>query len=159
MPITYGPNEAFETARTVIVTQLTALIAAMAAVSPKLTAVFSTHLADPALTFNSATVGIPAFEMEFPAMKSSPAGPVINILAQVEIRVLIGNRNAFMDEITISRLCNSVVNWFEEHRNLGSSFVLWKTARVETAVRFEDTDTIGGRVTLVIRSTEAYVAA
>lgn len=164
MPAVYGTNAAFDTVRTAVVTQMTALIAAMtsALVVPRFAAagVYSAHLAEPALVFNSISIGIPAIEMEFPAMKGSPAGSVINMICTVELRVLTGNSTSYLDEITIAQLCNSVVNWLEEHRGtFGTGIVVWQTAQVETAVRFADTDTIGGRVKFLLRTTEAFVAA
>lgn len=164
MPTVYGTNSSFDTMRTAVATQMTALVNAMIAGSivPRFaaTGVYSTHWAEPMLVFNSVSIGIPSIEMEFPAMKGSPAGSVINMICTVELRVLTGNTPDYLDEITVARLCNSIVNWLEIHRGtFGTGIVVWKTAQVETAVRFTDTDTIGGRVRFTLRTTEAFVAA
>jgi hypothetical protein len=165
MSTVYGTNSDFDVARTVVASQLTALQNAMilAGTDPRINsaaaAIYSTHLGDPALVFNSVSIGIPTIDMAFPAMKSSPAGAVINMLFHVDLRVMIGNSNAYNDEVKTLQICNSIVNWLETHRNMGSNFVLWETQGVESGVRFEDTDTVGGLIKFTMRITEAYVAA
>lgn len=161
MATQYGTFTSFESARTLVVAELTALAANMVtnAISPAIASVHSTHLADPALTFNAVSVGIISSEDEFPAMKSDPGGPYIASYVTVEVRVMIGNRNAYMDEIKIGRLLSSIQNWLQENRALDASNRVWNTMRTTIGDRFGDTDTIGGTLQFVVRSCNLYTAA
>lgn len=161
MATQYGTFTSFETARTLIVTELNALKANMVtnSIVPAISSVHSTHHADPALTFNAVSVGQPSAEDEFPALKSDPGGPYITSLVTVEVRVMIGNRNDYMDEIKIGRLLNSIMNWLQENRAMDASNRVWDTMRTTIGDAFDDTDTIGGTLQFLVRSCHSYMAA
>ena len=161
MPTQYGTYTSFESARTLIAAELTALAADMVtnSIDPAIASVHSIHHADPALTFPAVSVGITASEDEFPALKSDPGGPYIRSYIQVDIRVMIGNRNSYMDELKIGRLLNSIQNWLHENRRLDTSNRVWGPMRTTMADEFDDTDTIGGTLSLVVESCHLYTSS
>lgn len=158
MPTQYGSFTPFESARTLVAAELTLLAANMVtnSISPAIASIHSTHLGDPALTFNAVSVGEPSYEDEFPALAAATDGPYITSYVMLEIRVMIGNRNAYMDEIKIGRLLNSIMNWLQENRDLDANNRIWNTMRATIGDRFEDTDTIGGTLQFVVRSCYGY---
>ncbi len=160
MAVSYGTNTAFEAARTALVTTLGNLITQMTTdgVDPLIGAVYSTHLGTVGMTFPAVSIGLPATEGTFVAQKSSPAGPVVDIMLSVDLRIHVGYPNSFHDEIKFMRLANSVVNWLESHRDLQTTGIRLETVfQVESNQEFDDTGTIGGTVSFVARITEAYV--
>lgn len=162
MPTIYGTQDPLEDIRSVVVAEMTALIAQMVTdgTDPAVGAAYSTHWATANLTFPSVSVGIIAAELKFPSLQSSPRGPLVDTHATVEIRVMIGRTNEYMDEIKIMRLCQSVVNWLQEHRTTQTDDVrLWDPMQVEGPQTFSDTDTIGGLVRLVMRRPDIYGAS
>ena len=127
-------------------------------VDPLIAAVYSTHMGTVGMSFPAVSIGLSAVEGELVSGKSSPIGPVIDMMISVDLRIHVGYPNVFHDEIKFMRLANSVVNWMESHRDLQTTGVkletVFQTVSDET---FEDTGTIGGTVSFVIRITEDYV--
>ena len=161
MAVSYGTNTAFETARTTLVTTLGNMLTQMTTdgVSPSFGAVYSTHEGTVGMTMPALTIGLTAADGTLPALKSSPAGPVVDIMIAVALRVHLGYANVYHDEIKFWRLANSVINWFESHRDLETTGPRIESQfRVEAGGKFRDTATLGGTVSFVIRITEAYVA-
>lgn len=161
MATIYGTRDVLEGIRTLIVAELSALKTYMAsnAIDPAIASVHSVHHGDPALTFPAVSAGLTVSDHDLPAAQTASGGPVIVDMVTAEIRIMIGNRNAYMDEIKIARLMQSVMNWMQEQRALSSDYRIWNTMRTENAVRFEDTDTIGGVVTMMIHGAGDYTAA
>jgi hypothetical protein len=161
MATEYGTNTSFETIRDLIVAELNALKTNMVtnSIVPAISAVYANHWADPALTFNAVSVGLTTSEHSTIAQSADPVGPAISDEVNVEIRVMIGYRKIYMDELMIGRLMNSIMNWLQEQRKLDTNYRIWETMRTENGIRFEDTDTIGGQVTVLVRGQGAYTTA
>jgi hypothetical protein len=161
MATIYGTYDPVESTRTLVAAELNLLKADMVtnSIDPAIDTVYTTHFADPDLSFNAVSIGVSTVENEFPAVKSDPGGPYITTFLTVDLRVMIGNRNNYMDEIKISRLCTSIMNWMQENRALDSDHRVWDTVRFTLGDIFDDTDTIGGTVSFVVRSCHLYTAA
>jgi hypothetical protein len=157
----YGTDNPLEEVRTLLTTTLTALIAQMVtdSVDPRFAAVYTSHTGTVPMTFPCATIGTGIITQTFPALKSDPGGPAVSSDVTATIRVLIGYRNAYMDELKIGRLINSTLNWFQEHRALDSGNRIWNELTATVGDSFDETDTIGGTITLLVRSYEGYTAA
>ena len=157
----YGDNNHLEDIRTKMVAQVTALIAQMDTDStdPEIDYVYSTHHGTLALQFNSVSVGVAGVDQSLIAVQSSPSGPVLDALYQIELRVMIGNLNVYHDEIKVGRLCQSLLNWMQENRNLGDQWHIHGESRAELDAVFDDTHTIGGLVTLVAERWQSHSAA
>jgi len=154
MPTTYD-NDAFDDARTAVLTELDELLTYMAAnaIVPKFDAVYDTHWETPALDFNCVSVGI----TDVSDLTLSPNR--VEYLYTIELRIYTGEENTVHAEVTFLRLANSVLNWFRAHAStLTGSFRLKDSipARVESNIFFEDTGAKGGRVTFTIFGVEVY---
>lgn len=157
----YGDYNPFETVRTLLVAELTALAANMVTNStdPAILDVDSDHTGDPALTFPAVSVGITGGVGEMAAWSAAATGPLVSFDVQADIRVMIGNRNEYMDESKLGNLMASIVNWLNENRALDANHRIWGEFQVSLRDTFEDTDTIGGIVTVAVRTHGCYTAS
>ena len=163
MAVSYGTNVYFDGVRTAVATELAALIAQMTtdATSPTFAAAYSHHDTVP-MSFNAVSIGIEAVDIETPGQYATGAGAVVEYLFNVDLRVMVGYRHVYPNEVAVMQLCQSIVNWFEVHRgSIGSApYRLHGNPRVAgTRLVFEDTDTRGGLIEMQISAFEGYTAA
>ena len=161
MADSYGANTYFTTVRAAIATELNALKAAITSGShsPTIDTVYTTHLGTANWSFNAVSIGIAEIPMEEIGGSSTGAGALIQYRFAVDLRVMIGYINTYPDEEKVLKLCQSIVNWFEENRTLGAQFKYVGTQTVRTREVFEDTETIGGLVELTVIENQGYTAA
>lgn len=160
MPSYYGDYSLFETARTLLVAELNALKTNMSSnsIDPAIVDVDADHTGDPALTFPAVSVGITGAVGEMAAWSASSVGPLISFDVQMDVRVMIGDRNDYMDESKLANLMASIINWLNKNRVLDADHQIWGNFQVSLRDTFEDTDTIGGTLSIVVRTHGCYTA-
>lgn len=167
MSTTYGDNNEFEDIRTAVVALMNGLKTQMVtdSVVPAIASVYNKPTADPNITFNAVAVSMESADLDVVGVF---AGPVATIIAQVTIRVMIGNADAEVDEVVFWQLANSIENWINERRSFdiagaydetSPQFVLLGSHHIELIGLFEDTQTVGGIVSFPVRAWNVYESA
>lgn len=164
MAVTYG-DAILDSARSVISTSLNALVANMVTntISPRLLAVYDTHYQEVAPTKPSVMIGLGVFRTE---TEASGSGLSEQIAVTVELRIPTGDTagsDCYRDETEIDRLLNSVLNWLEERRSIGTSgnyqWHIIGPFNGKCDATWDFIKAIGGELTFVMKTWARYTPA
>lgn len=148
MGTVYGTNTIFETVRAGLVAQMESLMAAMSGDDPKPLAVYDGHeVMNP--VYPSISTGL----MEMENVGEPHTGLDVTSLQDyditAEIRLHLEHQDNHFDETKCVRLVNSINNWLESHRTALGDYLT--VERQEVGIIFEESFTVGAKITLTIR--------
>ena len=156
MATIHGDNIMLDQIRAELYAQMSALKTAMVAanVSPRPAAIYDSHeqifMSLPAISIGLIEVVIDAGDI---GRSRAASGSLTKIYELTwDIRVHSDYRDGYLDGITVSRLLNSIMNWFAVYENLNLSELLYhEITELKTAESFEESLTIGGRLNLKLK--------
>lgn len=148
----HGPNDMFDNSRSALKTLMDNLKSAMVTANenPRPAAVYDSH-EQVKMSLPAISVGI--LEGDTHGNIAGASAGIGGIIAEnydigCEIRVHTNWEGEYLDELTLSRLLNSAINWIEDHRNLSAAipgFCGLRIKDVSLSGSFEESLTIGGR--------------
>jgi len=153
MATIYGDNTILDDLRAELKQQMDNLLAAMVAgsVSPRPAAVYNTHeyakMILPAVSIGIGDISTRGME----SGRSAGVGSQITETYEIRttIRVHSDWRGGYLDQITVTRLLNSISNWITSHRHLTSTGFNWlEIEGADPNREFTESLTIGGELTL-----------
>lgn len=162
MATQYGSDQAYENARDDVVTEMTAMIAQMVTDgdSPRPAAVYAGHTSTVPMLMPCVTVGLETGIHSLPAHSANDGGPATRTLIGITIRVLIGYTPiTYADDEKIGRLIQSVLNWMNENRVMTSGSRAYHEFNSELPVEFDDTETLGGKITFLVMTHQSFTAS
>jgi hypothetical protein len=145
----YGTTDSIDGLRTLFATHLNTLMTAMASgYDPTFSYIYNYHIVAP-LRLNAVTIGIGAGLTA--DMYGMDGGVGHEYVIPVELRVHTGYIGDTKDEQKIARLLQSLDNYFNTNKSLGSNYELMRTMSVDPNVTFGDSYTIGGSITFEVK--------
>lgn len=156
MPVIYGDNQIIEDIRIELYDQMVALRAAMVAGStaPLPAAIYNSH-EQVKMTLPAISVGINDVQLqgELVGRSAAGSGAVKQIYTiSCDIRVHTDYEGGYLDQVTLTRLLNSVSNWLTSHDNLGiGGLAYFEVTRLTIGHEFSESLTIGGRIEITMK--------
>jgi len=153
----YGTTDSIDGLRTLFATHLNTLMTAMATgYDPTFSYIYNYHVVAP-LRLNAVTVGIGAGLTADMYGMDNGVGHEYDI--PVELRVHTGYVGDTMDEQKIARLIQSLDNYFNKNKSLGSNYELMRTISIEPNRTFSESYTVGGSITFEVKLFVNHVQA
>jgi hypothetical protein len=156
MAAIHGDNTIADSIRATLTATMTELMAAMASDSPKPLAVYANHY--------QATMSLPALSvgvnnLESYARDMGTSGTIsLPLIANCEIRVHTDYAGGYSDETKTNQLLNSVMNYMMTNARAdllagvsGFMIIDYDSFRADSKVTFDDSLTMGGRLTFNLR--------
>lgn len=145
----YGTTDSIDGLRTLFATHLDTLKTAMASgYDPTFSHIYNYHIVAP-LRLNAVTIGIGTGLTA--DMYGMDGGVGHEYVIPVELRVHTGYIGDTKDEQKIARLLQSLDNYFNTNKSLGSNYELMRTISIEPNTTFNDSYTIGGSITFEVK--------
>lgn len=157
MADSYGTTPIFDDLRDLIETNLNLLKTALASIIPTISYVYNRH--------NIAKLQLNALTCEFNTVDQEPEGHsegyFVDYNIEVNIRVHTGYIgrliNDPVDTQEITRLIDSVNNWFMTHLSLSSDYKIINMTEMVPFEEFSESATFGGSVTYLVQIQEDHV--
>jgi hypothetical protein len=114
---------------------------------PTISAVYDSHSTASCLK-NAVSVDIETIDEKDYGTLS--AGVDVDYGANVSIRVHTGFAGSPFDSVMTNRLLNSIDNWLNTHKNLGSGYRIVSGASIKSRQVFAESNTIGGQINVKV---------
>lgn len=145
-----GSNTFIETARDKLITELTALLSSMATgYSPTFSYLYEKHNTAK-LQLNAVSVDLEGATMDFDGYSPNNSVATWYLTFSIRVHTDYAGEGANMDSQANSRLLNSIINKLRANLDLGSGYRVHTISNVNPREIFEDSDTVGGSVDVLI---------